>query len=296
MTKIGFAGLGRMGAAMASRFIDAGYKVAVWNRTTAKAQPLIALGASLVATPQELASQADVIISMLGDDRSVHELFMGAKGLLLGEVAGKLLIDMTTIRPDTARALAAAAVSHGACFIDAPVSGTVGPAKEGRLLALVGASQTDLSRARPILEVLCRRIVHAGPVGQGALLKFAVNLPLAIYWQSLAEACALAVRGGLDLKLVLETVADSSASLAVLKLKTPAILGGSGPVAFDVASMQKDLLGMLETGSRLGVPMPAASAALATYAAAAGNALANDDAVAIVRFFEQQLCRDIIRT
>ena len=293
MTKIGFAGLGRMGAAMASRFIDAGFKLTVWNRTAAKAQPLVALGASLAVTPHDLAFQSDVIISMLGDDRSVHDLFMGANGLLSGEVTGKLFIDMTTVRPDTARAIAAAAVSHGACFIDAPVSGTVGPAKEGRLLALAGANETDLNRARPILDVLCRRIVHAGPVGQGALLKFAVNLPLAIYWQALAEACALAVRGGLDLKLVLETIADSSASLAVLKLKTPAILGEPGPVAFDVASMQKDLLGMLETGSHLGVPMPAASAALATYSAAAGNALATEDAVAVVRFVEQRLCRNV---
>jgi 3-hydroxyisobutyrate dehydrogenase len=292
VTRIGFAGLGRMGAAMASRFIDAGYQVTVWNRTAAKAQPLVALGARQAATPHELASQSDIVISMLGDDRSVHDLYMGAQGFLSGEVAGKLFIDMTTVRPDTARGLGAAAVSRGACFIDAPVSGTVAPAKAGQLLALVGASQADLTRARPLLDVLCRRIVHAGPVGQGALLKYAVNLPLAIYWQALAEACALAVRGGLDLKLVLETIADSSAALAVLKLKTPAILGEPGPVAFDVASMQKDVLGMLETGGRLGVPMPAASAALGTYAAAADHALASEDAVAIVRFVEQQLCRD----
>jgi len=293
VTRIGFAGLGRMGFTMASRFVDAGYKVTGWNRTTAKAQPLAALGALLAVTPNELASQSDVVISMLGDDRSVLELFTGAKGLLSAEVSGKLFIDMTTVRPDTTRAVATAAVARGACFIDAPVSGTVGPAKAGQLLALVGASQVDLTRARPFLDVLCRRIVHAGPVGQGALLKYAVNLPLAIYWQALAEACALAVRGGLDLKLVLETIADSSAALAVLKLKIPAILGEPGPVAFDVASMQKDVLGMLETGSRLGVSMPAASAALGTYAAAAGDTLANEDAVAIVRFLEQRLCRDL---
>ena len=148
------------------------------------------------------------------------------------------------------------------------MSGTVAPARDGKLLAMVGARPDDLARARPVLDLLCRRVVHAGAVGQGALLKLVVNLPLAVYWQSLAEALALGRAGGLDYRAMLETLQDSSAALAVLGLKTPAILGEPGAVAFDVASMQKDLLYMIETGSASGVPMPATAAALGTYAAA----------------------------
>jgi 3-hydroxyisobutyrate dehydrogenase-like beta-hydroxyacid dehydrogenase len=284
---VGFAGLGKMGAVMAPRLLDAGHELTVWNRSAAKAAPLAARGATVATDPAALAA-ADAIVSMLGDDGAVGAFY---DRLLTAPVDGKLLIDMSTIRPETVQRIAAAARARGAGFVDAPVSGTVAPARDGKLLILAGGSEADLARAKPVLGVLGRRTIHAGPVGSGAALKLVVNLPLAVYWAALAEALAMGRERGLSPGLMLDAIKDSSAALAVLGLKLPAILGEPGAVAFDVASMQKDVLAMIETGARRGVPMPTATAALSTYAAAAAGGLAAEDAVAVVRFLADRMTR-----
>jgi 3-hydroxyisobutyrate dehydrogenase len=288
MQSIGFLGLGKMGAVMAPRFIDAGFTLTVWNRSADKTQPLADAGAAVASSPTDVAAAADIVISMLRDDAAAEQVFLGRYGLLSGDVTGKLFIEMSTIRPETARSLAERCEQQQAAFIDAPVSGTVAPAKEGKLMALVGGAEADVERARPALDVLTRRIVHAGPVGQGDMLKLVLNLPLAVYWQSLAEATALGAAGGLELATMLDAMADSGAAIKVLPLKAPLIIEGSGYVAFDIATMEKDARSIIETGDAFGVPMPTMSAALATYAAANAEGLGAADAVAIVR----RLCDD----
>jgi 3-hydroxyisobutyrate dehydrogenase-like beta-hydroxyacid dehydrogenase len=283
MQTIGFLGLGKMGAVMAPRFLAAGFPLTVWNRSTERTAPLAAAGARVAATPAAVAENAEIVISMLRDDDAARAVFSGTAGLLSTDVTGKLFIEMSTLRPATMRALAASCARRGAAFIDAPVSGTVGPATDGMLMALAGGSEADLERARPALAVLTRRIVHAGPVGHGALLKLVLNLPLAVYWQSLAEAAALGRAGGLSLDLVLDAMKDSGAAIKVLPLKIPLILEGSDYAAFDIATMEKDATAIVEVGAELGVPMPAAEAALAAYAEARAAGLGAADAVAIVR-------------
>jgi 3-hydroxyisobutyrate dehydrogenase-like beta-hydroxyacid dehydrogenase len=283
MQTIGFLGLGKMGAVMAPRFLAAGFPLTVWNRSTERTAPLAAAGARVAATPAAVAENAEIVISMLRDDDAARAVFSGTAGLLSTDVTGKLFIEMSTLRPATMRALAASCGRRGAAFIDAPVSGTVGPATDGMLMALAGGSEADLERARPALAVLTRRIVHAGPVGQGALLKLVLNLPLAVYWQSLAEAAALGRAGGLSLDLVLDAMKDSGGAIRVLPLKIPLILEGSDYAAFDIATMEKDATAIVEAGAELGVPMPAAGAALAAYAEARAAGLGAADAVAIVR-------------
>ena len=284
MASIGFLGLGKMGCLMAPRLLQAGHELTVWNRTAAKADALVRAGATMAANPAQVAEAADIVISMLTDDEAVLEVYDESDGLLNTAVDNKLFIDMSTLRPATVRALAERVRTRGAGFADAPVSGTVGPAKDGQLFVFCGASEQDFERAQPILDVFARRVVHAGDVGQGSLLKLVVNLPLAVYWGSLAEAIAMGKHGGLDLQLMLETIKDSSAALAVLPLKVPTILGASDPVAFDVASMQKDLHSMLDTGAESGVQMRTAEGALATYSAAAESGLGSSDAVAVVEY------------
>jgi 3-hydroxyisobutyrate dehydrogenase-like beta-hydroxyacid dehydrogenase len=291
LTRLGFVGLGKMGAAMAPRLLGDGRSLVVWNRDPGRAASLVAAGASLAASPAEVTRAADIVFVMVRDDAAANSVYAGPGGLLEVDPRGRLFVEMSTLRPATILRLDALAVARGATLVDAPVSGTVAPARDGKLLAMVGARPADLERARPFLDLLCRRIVHAGAVGQGALLKLVVNLPLAVYWQSLAEALALGRAGGLEYRAMLETLQDSSAALAVLGLKTPAILGEPGAVAFDVASMQKDLLYMLETGSASGVPMPATAAALGTYAAASAGGLGAEDSVAIVRFLAERMTR-----
>lgn len=289
MRKIGFLGLGKMGAVMAPRFIDAGFPLTVWNRSAEKAEALGKAGATVAATPAAVAESADIVISMLRDDAAAEQIFLGQSGLLSVGVEGKQFIEMSTLRPPTARSLAERCAQKGAGFIDAPVSGTVAPAKEGKLMALVGGSEADLEKARPALEVLTRRIVHAGPVGQGAMLKLVLNLPLAVYWQSLAEAVALGASGGLELATMLDAMADSGAAVRVLPLKIPLILAGSDYAAFDVATMEKDATSIVETGAQFGVPMPTIEAALATYVAANAAGMGSADAVSIVRHLADTL-------
>ncbi len=282
---VAFAGLGKIGAVMAPRILAAGHDLTVWNRSAGKADALEASGAAVAATPLDL-TRAEVVISTLSDDGAVNALY---SDLMKGNVAGKLFIDMSTIRPATSKAIAAALAAQGASFIDAPFSGTVGPAKEGKILILAGGSDTDIARAKPLFDILSRRVIHTGPVGTGALMKLVLNLPLAVYWAALAEAMAMGHEGGLAPAAMIDALKDSPVALGALPIKAAAILGEPGPVAFDVASMHKDLLAILETGGDAGVPMPTATAALSTYAATIAGGWKSEDAVAVVRFLGENM-------
>ena len=180
--QIGIAGLGRMGAAIAARLIEIGHGVTVWNRSPEKAKPLEQAGAALVHSPTELVEQVETVITILTDAAAMQAVYDGPSGLLSGKVNGKLFIEMSTVRPQTEIDLASRVRAKGAGFVECPVGGTVGPARQGKLIGLMGAEDGDATRAKPILEQLCRRIEHVGPVGNGALMKLAINLPLLVYW------------------------------------------------------------------------------------------------------------------
>ena len=174
--RIGIAGTGRMGAAIATRLLGQGHEVAVWNRTAAKTAPLAAVGAQVAATPEALAARSEAVITILTDAGAIDAAYRGPGGLLAGDVNGKLFIEMSTVRPETQRALAEAVRAKGAAMVECPVGGTTGPAKEGKLFGFAGGDAADVARARPILEQLCRRIEHVGPVGAGASMKLAISL------------------------------------------------------------------------------------------------------------------------
>src|SRR5262245_3479369 len=168
---IGVAGLGKMGAAMAQRLIDGGHTLTVWNRSAEKAKPLIAAGATVAATPAEVAAASEAVITILTDAAAVEAVYGGEAGLLAGDVAGKLFIEMTTVQPATELALADKVRTKGAIFVECPVSGSTGPARQGQLVGLMGAEPTDADRAHPLLRQLCRRIEHCGPIGAGSTMK-----------------------------------------------------------------------------------------------------------------------------
>ena len=175
-----------MGTPMAARLLQAGCRLTVWNRSVGNADALVRDGADLAASPADLTNSADIIITMLANDTVTEKIYGGSSGLLIGEVKGKLFIDMSTLRPSTVSSVFDKVHNAGAHFIDAPVSGTVGPAEKGQLLILCGASEKDLERAQPILEILGRRIIHAGPVGQGSLLKLVQFFLVLILFLNLA--------------------------------------------------------------------------------------------------------------
>jgi len=271
-----------MGAAIAERVMNAGYDLTVWNRTARRAEALRERGAHVAGSPRALAEACDIVLTLLTDDAAIDAVYRGADGLLAGHVAGTLFVEMSTVRTATIVRLAPAVAERGAALIDAPVSGTVGPAREGQLLALVGGDERDVARAQPILNTFCRRVAHLGPSGSGTTMKLALNLPMAIYWQALAESLALGSQFGLDLATMLDLIADSPAALRALGPKIPVILGERGEVAFDVTGVRKDLLAMIETGQSLGVPMPAASAALLSFTAATAAGIGPEDLAALI--------------
>ena len=196
--QIGIAGLGRMGAAMAARLMEVGHTVTVWNRTPGKAKALIEAGAKEVATPEDVAEHSEAVITMLTDADAIDHVYNGEKGLLAGDATGKLFIEMSTVRPEIPMALAKVVRASGGHFVECPVGGTTGPARQGKLFGFMGAEAEDAERAKPILDQLCRRLEHVGPVGNGALAKFTINMPLMIYYQALGEALAMARPMGLD--------------------------------------------------------------------------------------------------
>ena len=284
--KLGVAGIGRMGAAIAGRLSGLGHEVAVWNRTADKARALAAAGAHVAATPAELAARSEIVISILSNAEAIGRAYEGADGLLSGDVSGKLFIEMSTVRPETERTLAAKVKGKGAALIDCPVGGTVGPAREGKLFGFAGGDAADVARARPVLEQMCRRIEHVGPVGAGASLKLAINLPLLVFWQSFGEALSLCAPLGIDPARLLDIFADTSGGPNMLKGRGPAIaaaLSGKdiGAPTFDVDSIRKDLRTMIEEAASLGASLPVASRALECFDEAAREGLGARDGIAL---------------
>ena len=288
--RIGIAGLGRLGSAIAERLAERGNDLIVWNRSAGKAQPLVDLGAVAATSPADLASRSEIVLTVLTDAAAVEAVYGAPDGLLAGDADGKLFIEMSTVRPETETALAGRVRSRGAGFLECPVGGTVGPARLGKLIALVGGETADLQRARPVLEQLCRRIDHAGPVGAGASLKLAINLPLLVFYQALGEAYALCEHLGHDPAKLMELFADTSGGPNILKVRGEvigAVLAGreTGEPAFTVELARKDLRLMIAEAARLGTTLPLAERTLAIYDELAGAGGNKRDASALAGYW-----------
>jgi 3-hydroxyisobutyrate dehydrogenase len=287
--KIGIAGTGRMGSAIATRLLGVGHEVSVWNRTAEKARSLAAAGATVAASPAELASRSEIVISILSNAEAVDAAYGdtdGTKGLLSGKVEGKLFIEMSTVRPEAERSLAGKVRSKGAALIECPVGGTVGPAKDGKLFGFVGGDAADVARAKPLLDQMCRRIEHVGPIGAGASMKLAINLPLLVFWQSFGEALSLCEQLGLDPARLVDIFADTSGGPNVLKGRGPMIVAAlqgkdTGPITFDVDLIRKDLRTMIEEAASRGMTLPVAASALQSFDEAAQEGLNASDAVTL---------------
>jgi len=227
--RVGVAGLGRMGSAIAARLMEVGHELTVWNRSSDKATALAAAGAKVAATPAELAGQVDAIVTILTNRDAIASVYEGASGLLSGNVKGKLFIEMSTVQPEAEVALAEKVRAKGGVFVECPVGGTVGPARDGKLLGVAGGTAEDFAVAKPLLAQMCRRVEHVGPVGAGSSMKLALNLPLMVYYQALGESYVLCRHLGLDPKWLMEFLTDTSGAPNILKVrgaKIAAVLGG----------------------------------------------------------------------
>ncbi len=282
--RIGLCGLGRMGSAIGERLLTQGASLVVWNRDTSKTSRLSALGADVASSPAELASETEIVLTILFDDRASRDVYLGPAGLLSCGKRGVQFVDMTTVGPDAAIALDHAVHESGNFFLECPVGGTVGPARDGKLLGLVGGSLEALERVRPVLDLLCRRIEHVGPIGMGARLKLAVNLPLLVYWQALNEALGLVVDTTLSADELVSLMADTAGAPAVVKMRAAELgnllAGKSEPgVGFEASAAAKDLREMVKLARSLSLSAPVAEAAAAAFEAAVPGALAGRDSL-----------------
>ncbi|HYL23581.1 MAG TPA: NAD(P)-dependent oxidoreductase [Burkholderiales bacterium] len=276
--KIGIAGIGKMGAGIAARLANLGHEMMVWNRSADKAR---ATGLKIAQTPAELAAGSETVISMLADAAAVNSVY----AQMLPAMRGRLFIDMSTVRPDVSAALTAKVRAAGGAFIECPVGGTVGPAREGRLFGFVGGEPADVARARPILEQMCRRIEHLGPVGAGASMKLAINLPLIVYWQALGEALSLIRHLNLDPARAMDILADTSGAPTMMKNRAPAVAaalaGKENAPTVAIDTLKKDLAEMLAEAKSRGYDAPATRAALAGFERASRAGLGAKDCTVV---------------
>jgi 3-hydroxyisobutyrate dehydrogenase len=286
MTAISIAGTGRMGSAFARRLIETGHAVTVWNRTAGRTETAREAGASVASDLAALAA-ADIILISLTDAAAVETV---VEGLIAAGIAGRLVIDLSTILPDESRRIAETLAAAGAEFVDCPVGGTVAPALKGQLLGMAGGTEVAVARARPVLENLCKRVEHVGPAGAGAQMKLAVNLPLALYWQSLGEALALLKGSGIPAQTAIDLIADSSAGPTVLKNRAQVVVdtlnGADQPGTFDIAGLRKDLMLALRWAQMQGVRLPVAETVRVSYERALDEGLGRFDGASLTRMLQ----------
>lgn len=257
--KIGIAGLGNMGRAIAERLEEEGVPLIVWNRSPGKSDGLTA---EVAATPADLVSNADMVLSVLANDAATEEVYFGQDGFLSGRLDGTLIVEFCTQSPDRSRVLANAVTKAGGAYLECPVGGTVAPARAGKLLGLAGGNAEDFRKARPVLEKLTRRLEYMGPVGSGAAMKLSINLPLMVYWGALGEALGLARAGGVDATKALDILADTSGAIGAAKTRVPPIRemivnADPGTVNIKLEVALKDMVAMValaeENGSGNGI-------------------------------------------
>jgi len=241
MTKVAFIGLGRMGHGMAGRYLESGFTVAVWNRSKAKAEDLIARGARWAVSPADAAEDADAIVTMVADDEASRAVWLGKDGAATAAKAGTLAIECSTVSYQHALELARELRGRGLTYIDSPVTGLPDAAASGKLTLLVGAEPADLERARPFLAPLSTTIRHFGAVGTGTVYKLINNLMGAIQIAGIAEGLAIAEQAGLDMKLVLEAIETGvAASPQVIRHSKRMVARNFSGATFTAALRHKD--------------------------------------------------------
>jgi 3-hydroxyisobutyrate dehydrogenase-like beta-hydroxyacid dehydrogenase len=254
--RIGVIGLGIMGAPMARNLLRAGHAVTVHSRTRARVDLLVAAGATAAETPAAVAARVEAVVTMLPDTPDVEAVIAGADGVLAGAAPGLLAIDMSTIAPDAARALAARAEAAGVDLLDAPVSGGEQGAIAGTLSIMVGGKLAAVARAAPVFAALGRKVTHMGGPGQGQMTKLVNQVVGATTLAAVAEGVLLAARAGLAPAAVVEALSGGAASSWMLTEQAPRMQRGDFAPGFMVRLQQKDLRLALAAAARLGVPLP----------------------------------------
>jgi 2-hydroxy-3-oxopropionate reductase len=253
--KIGFIGLGVMGAPMARNLLEAGHEVVVHSRSRGPVDELAAAGAAPASSPREVAERADVVITMLPDSPAVEAVVLGDDGVLAGASEGDLLIDMSTIHPTVSVAIAQAAAERGVGVLDAPVSGGDVGAQQGTLSIMVGGEESDYERAQPLFDVLGKTIVHVGEHGAGQVVKACNQVVVGITIAAVSEALVLGSKAGVDPEKILDVLGGGLAGNKVMEMRRQKFLEHDFSPGFRIDLHHKDLNIALESGDAYGVPL-----------------------------------------
>ena len=287
MERIGFIGLGIMGSPMSQHLLKAGYPLIVLDRVSEAQKAIVAVGAQAGTSPQQIAEQCDVVITMLPDSPDVEEVVLGKNGVLEGLRPGSMFIDMSMILPSTARRVTEAVRKKGAEGLDAPVSGGQVGAQNATLSIMVGGSAAAFARAKPIFEKMGKNIVHVGEAGAGQVTKAANQAVVAITIAAVSEALLLAAKSGVDPAKVREALLGGFAQSRILDLHGNRMLQRNFQPGFKMKLHRKDMSIILDTARELGLALPASAAVAELMNAAIANGGAELDHSALVTMLEK---------
>jgi len=282
---IGFIGLGIMGAPMATHLLRAGHSMVVYNRTLAKMEPLVALGAKAGNSCRDVTERSDVVISMVPDSPDVEKVYLAENGVLEGAKPGMLLIDMSTISPVTAVKVAEAAAKQGCQMLDAPVSGGDVGAKKATLSIMVGGDPEAYEQARSILELLGTPML-CGPSGAGQTVKACNQIQVALNFIGMAEALVLGAKAGVDPAVVVKVLSGGYAQSRVMDVRGPRVIQGDYEPGFRSRFHYKDLNIIQETARAFGCSLPASALAHELFSAMQANGWGDLDHSAVIKVIE----------
>ena len=281
--RVGFVGLGTMGAAMAANAARAGFEVHAWNRTPGRAPELKDLGVHERASAAEVAANSDIVMTIVSDTPDVEQVLFGPGGVAEGAKPGTLVVDMSTISPSATRDFAERLASSGIGMLDGPVSGGSEGAKKGTLSIFIGGNAADLERARPVLNSLGTTITHVGPIGSGQAVKAVNQVILAGTYLGVAEGIVLAIKAGLDVEQVVAALSGGAAQSWVLANRSGRMIENDYPLGFKVSLHRKDLGIALAMARELDASLPVSEMCEAIEGQLMHDAHADDDMSAVAR-------------
>lgn len=287
MKNIAFIGIGNMGGQMAARLVSAGYHVRVFDPNPTAVETLVSKGAAAAASPREAADGADAVLFSLPSPAVLMSAITGPDGVLSSLSKGAVLIDFSTVDPETTKALAADVAKKGVDFLDAPVSGGVAGATNGKLVVMVGGDAAVLERVTPLLNNLAGRIVHCGGAGAGQLTKLSHNLVVAINTVALGEVLTASVKAGGNLEVLCDVLTAGMAGSKMLDWFQKTLFTSERPAYFAIDLMNKDIGLCLDEFSNY--PMPLGQLVKQTYNAARAKGLGGKDSTSICEIYEELL-------
>jgi 3-hydroxyisobutyrate dehydrogenase-like beta-hydroxyacid dehydrogenase len=286
MQRIGFIGIGLMGQHMARRVLLGGYPLTIWNRTKDKARPLLEAGAVWADSPRAVAQVSDMVITMVTDSAASEQVACGPGGVLEGVHPGLVLVDMSSITPETSRAIAERAAACRVVMLDAPVTGAPRVAADGKLGIMVGGPRETFEHCRPVFQTMGVKIVYAGLNGMGSTLKLVNNLILGVAIHASAEALVLAAKAGLDPQTVIEITSVGGARTGAMETRGPRMVKRDFTPHFSVNNMYKDLSNVVRLAEECGVSLPVTGAAREILRAAKSQGKGEMDSAVVMTVLE----------